>query len=406
MTKTFVVVGANLAGGSAAAALRERGFDGRVMLIGSEAHPPYERPPLSKEYLRGEKAFEKALLHPAEFWPSHDVETRFGVSATALDTADKTLELSDGDRLRYHSLLLATGAKVRRPPIPGLDLPGIYTLRTVEDADAIRAEAGSGRRAVVAGMGFIGSEVAASLRALGTGVVAIDGGAVPLQRVLGDRIGSVLAALHRDHGVMLRSGETIAAFEGDGRVERVKTGSGEAIECDFAVVGLGVEPATELPSAAGITVDNGVVVDEYCRTSAPDVYAAGDVANHAHPLYERRVRVEHWQNARHHGAAAARSMIAHESPYDEVHWFWSDQYDVNLQYAGFHTEWDELIVHGSLEDRDFIAYYVKDGRVLAAVAVNRGRELRAAMPMIKARESVDLDRLRAEAGAEAHLGDS
>jgi 3-phenylpropionate/trans-cinnamate dioxygenase ferredoxin reductase subunit len=231
------------------------------------------------------------------------------------------------------------------------------------------------------------------LRTLGAEVVAIDGGSVPLQRVLGERIGSAVAALHRDHGVDLRAGEGVTAFEGNGGVERVVTRSGAAIECDFAVVGLGVDPNVDVVAGSGIELENGIVVDERCRTNVADVYAAGDVANHAHPVFGRRIRVEHWQNARRHGAAAAHSMLGRTAPYDEVPWFWSDQYDANLQYAGHHVEWDDLVVRGSIDARDFLAFYLQAGRVQAAVAMNRGRELRHAIPLIKSGEAVDAARL-------------
>jgi 3-phenylpropionate/trans-cinnamate dioxygenase ferredoxin reductase subunit len=259
----------------------------------------------------------------------------------------------------------------------------------VADSDRIRAEVVPGRKAVVVGMGFIGSEVAASLRQSGVEVVVVDRNEVPLRRVLGEEVGRVIEGIHRDHGTSMIFGDTVAAFEGVGRVERVTTAHGRRIECDFVVVGLGVEPVTDLLAGSGVEVDNGVVVDEYLRTGVEGIYAAGDVANHYHPVFERRIRVEHWQNALKQGPVAARNMLEKHEPYDEVPWFWSDQYEHNLQYAGFHTEWDELVVRGSMEERNFVAFYRKDRRVLAAVAINRGRDLRRSMPLIKAQEPVD-----------------
>jgi 3-phenylpropionate/trans-cinnamate dioxygenase ferredoxin reductase subunit len=393
MTGTFVIVGASLAGGGAAATLREEGFDGRVVLIGAEAQPPYERPPLSKEYLRGESSFERALVQPPSFYDENGIETRFGVRATRVDAVGKVVELDGGERVDYDRLLVATGARNRSFPIPRLDLEGIYGLRTVADSDGIRAEIAPGRKAVVVGMGFIGSEVAASLRQSGVEVVVVDRNQVPLRRVLGEEVGRVLEGVHRDHGTSMIFEDTVAAFEGDGRVEQVTTGRGRRIECDFVVVGLGVEPVTNLLAGTGVEIDNGVVVDEYCRTGVEGIYAAGDVANHYHPVFGRRIRVEHWQNALKQGPAAARNMLEKGEPYDEIPWFWSDQYEHNLQYAGFHTEWDELVVRGSMEERNFVAFYRKDRRVLAAVAVNRGKDLRRSMPLIKAREPVDAAKL-------------
>jgi 3-phenylpropionate/trans-cinnamate dioxygenase ferredoxin reductase component len=389
MSGTFVIVGAGLAGGGAAATLREEGFDGRVVLIGAERQPPYERPPLSKEYLRGESSFERALVQPPGFYDENGIETRFGVRATRVDAAEKVVELDDGERVAYDRLLVATGARTRRFPVPGLDLEGIYSLRTVADSDRIRAEALPGRKAVVVGMGFIGSEVAASLRRSGVDVVVVDRNEVPLRRVLGKEVGRVIAGIHREHGVSMIFEDTVAAFEGAGRVERVSTAHGRRIECDFVVVSLGVEPVTDLLADTGAGIDNGVVVDEYLRTGVEGIYAAGDVANHYHPVFERRIRVEHWQNALEQGPAAARNMLDRDEPYDEIPWFWSDQYEHNLQYAGFHTEWDELVVRGSMDERNFVAFYRKDRRVLAAVAVNRGRDLRRTMALIKSQEPVD-----------------
>jgi 3-phenylpropionate/trans-cinnamate dioxygenase ferredoxin reductase component len=395
MLETFVIVGASLAGGGAAATLRQEGFDGRVILIGAEPQPPYERPPLSKDYLRGESSFEQALVQPPDFYGENGIETRFGVRASRVDAAEKVIELDDQECVAYDKLLVATGGRNRRFPVPGLDLEGVYGLRTVADCERIRQEIAPGRKAVVVGMGFIGSEVAASLRQSGVEVVVVDRNKVPLRRVLGEEVGRVVEGVHRDHEVALILEDTVAAFEGEGgRVERVRTEGGRLIECDFVVVGLGVEPVTELLADTGVEIENGIVVDEFCRTDVEGIYAAGDVANHYHPVFGRRIRVEHWQNALKQGPAAARSMLGKSEPYDEIPWFWSDQYDYNLQYAGFHTEWDDLVVRGSMEERNFVVFYRKDGRVLAAVAVNRGRDLRRSMRLIKAQRPVDAIKLQ------------
>ncbi len=385
MAEVFAIVGASLAGGTAAVTLREEGFQGRVVLVGEEPQPPYERPPLSKEYLRGEQPFEDALVRPSAFYASNDIETHFGTRATRIDPVKKVVELSGGERVSYDKVLISTGSRNRRFRISGLDLEGVYDLRTVEDCDRIRKEVAPGRRVAVVGMGFIGSEIAASLRQLDVEVVVIEGGKVPLQRVLGEDIGRVMEGIHRDQGVEMIFGDHVSGFEGGGRVERVTTKGGRTIECDFAVVGVGVEPVTDVVNGSGIEVDNGILVDEYCRTNVDGVFAAGDVTNHYHPVFRQRMRVEHWQNAIKQGAAAARNMMGIASAYDEIHWFWSDQYDYNLQYAGFHRDWEDLIVRGSLDERDFIAFYVKDGLVTAAVGMNRGRDVRRAMQLIKAR---------------------
>jgi 3-phenylpropionate/trans-cinnamate dioxygenase ferredoxin reductase component len=296
----------------------------------------------------------------------------------------------------FDVLLIATGGRNRTVSIPGVDLDGIYSLRTVQDADRIRAEMIAGRRAVVVGMGFIGSEVAASLRQKGLDVVVIDPSKTPLFRVLGEDVGRTIARLHRDHGVRMIFEDTVAAFEGTRRVGCVVTKAGLRLECDFAVVGIGIEPAVEALADSGIHVDNGVVVDEYCQTNVSGIYAAGDVANHYHPVFDRRIRVEHWQNAIKQGAAAARNMLGRRIAYDEIHWFWSDQYDANLQYAGFHTQWEQLVVRGRLDSGSYLACYVNAGRIDAAVGLNRAKEVRRIMPLIKARRPVNLEQLRDE----------
>jgi 3-phenylpropionate/trans-cinnamate dioxygenase ferredoxin reductase subunit len=390
---TIAIVGASLAGSSAAATLREEGFDGRVVLIGAEPQLPYDRPPLSKAYLRGTTPFEKTLLRPPEFYRERQIETRLGTTVMRVDVEKRRLELDSGDALEFDLVLIATGGRNRRFPIPGLDLPGVYDLRTVADADRIRQAIGRGGRAVVVGMGFIGAEVAGSLRECGLEVTAIEPFATPLYRALGEEIGRVIEGLHRDHGIDLILGDAVATLEGSGRVERVVTRNGRRIDCDFAVFGLGIEPATDVVTGTGVRVDNGIVVDEFCRSSVPGIFAAGDVANHYHPACARHMRVEHWQNGVKQGAAAARSMLGRGQPYEELHWFWSDQYDANIQYAGFHTTWDRVVVRGDLAARKFLAFYLTEARVESVVAINQGRDLRRAFPLIKARVVVDPARL-------------
>ena len=394
MAKAYVIVGASLAGATAAITLREEGADGTVTLIGAEHEPPYERPPLSKAYLRGDVPFDKALVRPAAFYADHRIDTIFGTRATRIDPAARIVELEDHRQIPFDALLIATGGRNRRVSIPGSDLEGIYSLRTVGDANRIRAEIVPGRRAVIVGMGFIGSEVTASLRQKGLEVVAIDPSKTPLFRVLGEAVGHTIAELHRAHGVRTIFEDSVTAFEGTGRVSSVVTKGGLRVPCDFVVVGIGIEPAVEVLAGSGIHVDNGVVVDECCETNVRGIYAAGDIANHYHPVFERFMRVEHWQNAIKQGAAAARNMLGKRVPYDELHWFWSDQYEANLQYAGFHTTWDQLVVRGRLDSGSFLACYVNEGRIDAAVALNRGKDVRRVMPLIKARRAVNLEDLQ------------
>ena len=396
MPNAYVIVGASLAGATAAVTLRQEGADGTITLIGAEKNPPYERPPLSKAYLRGETPFENALVRPPAFYAEEGIETIFGCRAVRIDASGRVVELDDGRRVPFDRLLIATGGRNRRFSVAGADLDGIYSLRTVQDADRIRMETTAGRRVVVVGMGFIGSEVTASLRQKDLDVVAIEPSKTPLARVLGEDVGQCLADLHRAHGVRTVFEDTVVAFEGTSRVERVLTKGGRRLECDFVVVGIGIDPVVDVLDGSGIHVDNGVLVDEYCQTNVSGIYAAGDVANHYHPLFKRRIRVEHWQNAIKQGTAAARNMLGRHVAYDEVHWFWSDQYDANLQYAGFHSAWEQLVVRGRLGSDGFLACYVNEGRIDAAVALNRAKDLRRVMPLIKARRPVDLDQLRDE----------
>jgi len=396
MARRFVIIGASLAGATAAITLSEEGTEEALTLIGAEHEPPYERPPLSKAYLRGETPFDKALVRPAAFYAERGIETMFGTRVTRIDPSTRCVELEDRRRVPFDALLIATGGRNRPVSIPGADLEGIYGLRTVRDADRIRHEIVAGRRVVVVGMGFIGSEVAASLRQKGLHVVAIDHSKTPLFRVLGEAVGQTLADLHHAHGVLTVFEDTVAVFEGTGRVSCVVTKGGRRLECDFVVVGIGIEPAVEMLDGSGIVVDNGVVVDEHCETNVAGVYAAGDVANHYHPIFDRRIRVEHWHNAIKQGAAAARNMLGQRVVYDEIHWFWSDQYDANLQYAGFHTTWDQLVVRGRLDSGSYLACYVTDGRINAAVGLNRAKDIRRVMPLIKSRRAVDLEQLRDE----------
>jgi 3-phenylpropionate/trans-cinnamate dioxygenase ferredoxin reductase component len=370
-TERIVILGGGLAGGTAAMALRENSFDGDVTIVGAEPRAPYHRPPLSKGYLRGEERFEDQLVHPVDGYVSSAIDLRLGVSAQRIDPGAKLVELEGGESLAYDRLLVTTGGRNRRPPIPGLELEGVLQLRTVEEADRIRARAVPGREAVVVGMGFIGSEVTASLRHLGVRVTAIEGLRAPLARVLGEPVGEVLAQVHRDHGVELVLEDSVAAFEGTGRVERVRTARGRVIPCDFAVVGIGISPNSELLEQAGAAIDNGVIVDELCRTSLPDVFAAGDVTNHRHPVFGR-IRVEHWNNAFQQGRAAALSMLDMGAPYDYIHSFWSDQYDQSLQYVGFAETWDQLVFRGEPESRRFLAFYLQHGVLRAAFGLNRG----------------------------------
>ncbi|HYK67462.1 MAG TPA: FAD-dependent oxidoreductase [Streptosporangiaceae bacterium] len=367
----MVIIGGGLAGGNAAATLREEGFRGRVVVISREPGVPFGRPPLSKTYLRSEETLEDWYVRPAGWYADHDVELLTGSRVAVIDTAARTVAFAEGQELSYQKLLLATGGQNRRLDVPGAQLPGIHQLRTVAECDAIKAEAAPNRRAVVVGMGFIGCEVAASLTQLGVRVTGILPGRVPLERVLGPEVGALVAAIHRANGVTVLSGEEVVGFDGDDRVAAVVTASGKRIECDFVVVGVGI--TVDIPRVTGspVALTRGVLADEWCRTSAPDVYAAGDVANQLHPLFGR-VRVEHYNNAEKQGVAAARSMLGSDARYDYVHTFWSDQYDHKIEYVGHASTWDEFVVRGSTEDGRLIGFYLQGGLVQAAIGLDRG----------------------------------
>jgi 3-phenylpropionate/trans-cinnamate dioxygenase ferredoxin reductase component len=368
--QTFVIVGASLAGATAAEALREEGFDGRVLLVGAEPERPYERPPLSKDYVRGESEREKTYVHPESFYAEREIDLRTGTVAEAIDPTAHEVGLAGGERVRYDRLLIATGAEPRRLKIAGAELDGVHYLRTLEDSDALRARLDVGGRAVVVGAGWIGAEVAASARERGLEVTVIEPASVPLERVLGPEVGAIYRDIHREHGVELLLGTGVEALEGDGDVVRVRTSDGRALDCDFVVVGVGVKPRTELAEAAGLAVDNGILVDANLRTSAPDIFAAGDVANAQHPFYGQRIRVEHWANAKHQGPAAARNMLGKDASYDRIPYFFSDQYDTGMEYAGYATSWDQVVFRGDPASREFIAFWLQAGRVVAGMNFN------------------------------------
>jgi len=389
--RTFVIVGAGLAGAAAAAELRGRGFDGRLVMIGAERHPPYERPPLSKEYLRGEQN-EPVFARPAEWYEENGVELRLDTRVISLDPSGPSLEIEGGERIDAEVVLLATGGSPRR--LPDAPEQGVLYLRSIEDSDRIR-KALTGGRLVVVGAGFIGAEVAASARAKGVEVTVLEMAPVPLQRALGDEVGRIYGQIHRDHGVDLRTEEGVERIEAaDGGVV-VRTSKGDAIGAEAVVVGVGIVPNAGLAEAAGLAVSNGVDVDASCRTSAPGVFACGDVANHDHPLFGR-IRTEHFDNALKMGAHVAGAMLGGDEPFADPHWFWSDQYDVNLQYAGFAMSWDRVVIRGSLQERDGVAFYLNEGALLAALGLNRGKDVRRAMKLIAARAAPDEDALADE----------
>jgi len=368
--RTFVIVGASLTGAKAAEVLRLEGFDGRIVLIGEEPEHPYQRPPLSKEYLRGEAGREKVYVHDERFYGEHDIELRTSARVVTLDPAGGQLFLEDGRRLRYDRLLLATGAVPRRLSIPGSDLPGVHYLRTIEDSDRLNQAIMPASRVVVVGAGWVGSEVAASARQIGAEVVLIERGSLPLERVLGPEVGAVYRDLHTSHGVELLAATGVEAMDGARSVEEVRTSTGRSIACDVVVIGVGVAPRVDLAEAAGIVVEDGIAVDERLETSTPGIFAAGDAAAAWHPFYGARIRVEHWANALHQGEVAARNMLGLATPYERLPYFFSDQYDLGIEYTGYAPSWDKVVFRGDPGTRQFIAFWLSDGRVVAGMNAN------------------------------------
>lgn len=392
--QTFVIVGAGLAGAKAAQELRERGYDGRIVLIGAEAERPYERPPLSKDYLRGESEREKAYVHSPGFYAEQAIELITGRAVAAIDPGASCLLLEDNRELAYDRLLLTTGAEPRRLAVPGAELDGIHYLRSFADCDALRARLDAGGRVAVVGAGWIGSEFAASARQRGLEVAIIDPLTLPNERIFGAEVGAFYRDVHVQHGVEMLLGRGVEAFEGDGEVARVRLSDGARVECDFAVVGVGVIPQSALGAGAGLDVENGILVDEGLLTSVPNIYAAGDVANAWHPFYERRIRVEHWANALNQGPAAARSMLGEDVSYERIPYFFSDQYEVGMEYSGYAERWDKVVFRGDRSAGDgFVVFWLRDERVVAGMNVNVWDVNQHVQELIRARRPVDADAL-------------
>ena len=391
--QTFVIAGASLAGAKAAQELREHGFDGRVVLIGTEPDRPYERPPLTKDYLRGESEREKAYVHGADFYEQHDIELMTGTTVTAIDPRGPSVTLDGGRELSYDRLLLTTGSEPRQIPAPGAELDGIYYMRSLADCDVLRRRLDDSGRVAVVGAGWIGSEFAASARQLGLEVTVIDPLALPNERIFGAEVGGFYRDVHVQHGVEMLLGQGVEAFEGDGAVARVRTSAGKVVECDFAVVGIGITPRTGLAADAGVAVDNGVVTNDRLETSAPGILAAGDVASAWHPFYEQHIRVEHWANALNQGPAAARAMLGEDVSFDRIPYFFSDQYDVGMEYSGYATSWDEVVFRGDRDAGEFIAFWLSDGRVVGGMNVNVWDVNQHVQELIRSRRPVDVGAL-------------
>lgn len=369
----IVIVGAGHAAGQAAASLRQEGFEDEIIIIGDEAHIPYQRPPLSKAYLSGEQGIERVYLRPEKFYADKNITLKVNTAVTAIDTAARTVTTDAGETIGYAKLLLATGGRARKLSIPGSDLSGIHYLRTIADVDAIRSDFGEGKKLVIVGGGYIGLEVASVAVKHGLEVHVLEMEERILQRVTTPEMSAYYDQLHTGRGVHIHTATMVSGFSGNGHVSAVACGD-QSFPADLVIVGIGIIPNTEIAEAAGIECDNGIVVDDHCRTSAPDVYAAGDCTNHPNPLLNRRLRLESVPNAMEQARVASANMTGGDKVYASIPWFWSDQYELKLQMVGFSADGDTQVLRGDMASNQFAVFYLKDGKVVAADAVNSPKD--------------------------------
>jgi 3-phenylpropionate/trans-cinnamate dioxygenase ferredoxin reductase subunit len=386
----IVIIGGGVAAGKAAETLRKEQYEGDVTIVAAEPHPPYQRPPLSKGYLQGSEGLDAAILHPASWYAEHDIELRLGTEVTRLDPGAHRIETASGE-LSYDAVLLATGASPRRLPIEGHDLDGVHTLRRLDDSDALAEQLrGGGKRLVLIGSGWIGMEVAATARTLGNEVTVLERDPVPLAAAVGPRMGEVFRRLHEENGVDLRPSVNVERIVGGDRAEGVVV-DGQTVSADLVLVGVGAVPDTALAEAAGLTLENGILTDASLRTSAPDVFAAGDVANAYHPVIQRHLRSEHWDNALKGGAVAARVMMGGDAVHDGIPYFYTDQFDLGMELSGYPPLMNdaEMLIRGDLDAREFIAFWVQDGRVVGGMNVNVWDVQKPIKALIRSGERVD-----------------
>lgn len=392
-SRHILILGAGHAGGVAAATLRQAGFAGKITLIGSDTHPPYERPPLSKEVLAGAAPVEKTYLRPLAFYADAGISLRLGETVVMINRKAQRVTLASVETVPYDALLLTLGARARRLPVPGGDHKRVFYLRDIADSLALRERLEPGKRLAVIGAGFIGLEAAAVARKRGVAVTVLEVQREPIQRVAAPEIGRFLADLHRGNGVDLRTGVGAVAIEEVGGELRLALSTGESLAADSALIGIGAQPNTELAHASGLAVEDGVLVDEFGRTNDPDIYAAGDVTRHWNSLLKRKIRLESWQNAQNQAIAVAKAMVGGNEPFAEIPWFWTDQYDVNLQMAGAPESWDSLVWRGNAAEKSFTVFYLKDGKPVACNTVNNGRDMRFARELIAKGRAIDPVRL-------------
>jgi 3-phenylpropionate/trans-cinnamate dioxygenase ferredoxin reductase subunit len=403
-SRTFVIIGGGLGGAKAAEALREKDFDGQIIVCAEEDHLPYERPPLSKEFLAGKKSLDDFTVHDSAWYRENEIDLRLNARVLSVDRAAHTVELPDNTRVEYDKLLLATGSRSRRLPIPGSDAAGVHYLRTFEDASALNSALAEGSSLAVVGAGWIGLEVAASARQRGVNVTVVETAKLPLMGAVGEEVGAVFAALHRDHGVDLRlDSEVKEITTADGKATGLRLGDGSSVAADAVLVAVGAQPNIELADQAGLsTGDGGVLVDAALRTSDHDIYAVGDIAAAEHPLFGSRIRTEHWANALKQPAVAAAGMLGEKAEYTELPYFFTDQYDLGMEYAGYAPTYNRVVFRGDVDGREFVAFWLDaDNRVLAGMNVNIWDVLDDVKSLIRSKSAVDPDKL---ADPQAPLG--
>lgn len=393
--RVFVILGAGSAGSAAVETLRQQGFQGKIVLISQEENLPYDRTKLSKNYLQGKASEDSLPLRSCEFYQEHEIELRFGQAVTKVDTFTKTITLADNSTLTYDALLVATGGKARKLNVPGSDLDHVFTLRQVEDAQHILNTVKEAKQAVIIGSSFIGMEAAASLRQQGIEVTVVSPSSVPFAKVLGEQVGKMFQQLHEEKGVKFYLKTKVTELQGNGKVATVVLDNGEQLATDLVLVGIGVEPVTNYLVGVELAEDHSVPVNEYLQAAAPNLYAAGDIARFPYAPMGKPTRIEHWRLAAQHGRTAAYNMVnARPTKFDSIPFFWSGQYDLKLRYVGHATEWDEVVIDGDLKGQKFLAFYVKNRRILAVAGCGRDRDLAAIAELMRLEQMLDADQIQ------------
>ncbi len=393
MVQQVVIAGAGHAAGQVVATLKQKKFEGKILLIGDEAWLPYQRPPLSKKFLAGELPAERLYFKPPNFYDEANIEVRLNTSITSIDRDDHSIETATGDKISYDKLILALGSRVRRVDVDGADLDGVHYLRSIDNVECIRESIGTAGNLVIVGAGYIGLEVAAVMRQLGHNVTVIEMADRVMSRVVSPVVSEFFQQQHTEHGVQLQLSTGLKRFIGDNRVSAVETDDGRTFPADAVVIGVGIVPNTEIAAAADLQIDNGIVVDDRCQTSDTDVYAVGDCTAHPNSIYRRRLRLESVHNALEQAKTAAANICGGDLRYSQVPWFWSDQYDLKLQIAGLSEDYDDIVVRGTLQDAVFSCLYLRDGRLIACDAINSPRDFMQSKALIANQATIDPQRL-------------